>query len=118
MGLNMFARSSDRGGKTVYVNNTEVVYKRHPNDPNPALFTIRHIEQHGDFVVALVHYPNCTNYEGEKIIVWKGQTVAKIKDKLMIDPHFLNDDQTLVARFIPTTQGWAMAQKFVRSFDK
>ena len=38
MGLNLFARSSDLRGKTVYVNNTEVVYKRHPNDPNPALF--------------------------------------------------------------------------------
>ena len=96
MGCNFLARNS----QIRYMNNTP-----HPNDPDPSLFIIMHVEQIGSCVLAIIKYPNCTNFEGEKVIVWKDRTVSEIQEMVSIDPHFNETDKTLVARFIPTGVG-------------
>jgi hypothetical protein len=110
MGLRLFGSSF--GEKTKVVR--EVVYERHPNDPDPELFKICEIEQRGDFVIAKIRYPNCTNFDGLKVLVWRNRTVEEIKKMVLIDPHFLEEDLSLIARFMPMT-GMKMARKFVES---
>jgi len=79
-------------------------------DPNPAKFMIRkYNEQNGNLAI-LINYPNCKNYEGEKIIVFKNTTWEDVKNLKEIDPHF-TDEATIkpFARFEPTTEGWLSA---------
>ena len=79
-------------------------------DPNPTNFHIREHKEHNGNVAIHIHYPNCKNYEGEKIIVYKGVRWKDIKNLKEIDPHF-TDETTIkpFARFEPTTHGWDMA---------
>ena len=83
-----------------------------PVDPRPDKFRIEHIDQHGDFVVALVNYPNCTTFKGQKIIVWEGATKDEVMRMSLIDPHFLESNK-IIARFRPTVKGWRYAMKLI-----
>lgn len=58
-------------------------------------------------------YKNCTNFEGIKILVFKGQYVERI----VMDPHFSDDEESPIARFKPTVEGINLATKLVESFD-
>lgn len=79
-------------------------------DPNPTKFTIRkYNEQNGNLAI-LVNYPNCKNYEGDKIIVYKNTTWEQVRNLNELDPHF-TDETTIkpFARFEPTAEGWMKA---------
>lgn len=86
-------------------------------NPNPAHFKISRCEAVGTFVVVLVEYPDCVNYEGMKILVFEGVTVKKIKSLKSMDPHFCNSHEHIspIARFVPTSKGWDYALKFCRT---
>lgn len=79
-------------------------------DPNPAKFTIKnHYENNGNIAI-VVNYPNCKNFEGNKIIVFKNATWEQICNLKEIDPHFIDSDTIKpYARFEPTTDGWLSA---------
>lgn len=79
-------------------------------DPNPTNFMIRkYNEQYGNIAI-LVNYPNCKNYEGEKIIVFKNTTWEQVKNLKELDPHFTEENTIKpFARFEPTTEGWLAA---------
>ncbi len=79
-----------------------------PVDPRPDRFRIKRLEQHGNHVVGLVNYPNCTTFSGDKIIVWEDVTKDEVMRMSLIDPHFLEGNK-IIARFRPTNQGWAYA---------
>lgn len=86
------------------------------NAPNPAIYSIKKIEQVGKNVVLLVNFPNCTNFEGNKICVYKNVFVSDFANSYSLDPHF--SDEIVVsmmpspfARFIPTAEGWEAAMK-------
>ena len=83
-------------------------YKSNPINPNPGLFIINEAINVEEFCIAKVTYPNCTNFEGEKILLFKNMTVEELTSQLEIDPHFSGDSK-LIARFIPTLEGWNMA---------
>jgi len=79
-------------------------------DPNPSKFNITRIEQIGSNVVVMINYPNCKNYEGNKILVFKHQKVDEIKNLKEIDPHFTEEKVIKpFARFEPTEEGWSHA---------
>ena len=40
-----------------------------PGNPKPNNFIVERTEQCGQFYVSVVRYPDCTNYEGKKILV-------------------------------------------------
>jgi len=91
-----------------------------PN-PNPKYFQIQAAEQHGYFIAVWVFYPGCTNYEGNKILVFE---LPSVKNKNVLaprelDPHFCENDKNkvLVARFVPTHKGWKLATKLVRDLN-
>lgn len=60
-----------------------------------------------------VRYLDATNFEGVKILVYRGSfSILETRD-----PHFSESDETLVARFRPTTDGWEMAKKLARQLS-
>ena len=74
---------------------------------------IRASVQIGEYCVLDMEYPNCSNFEGRKILVFKDKETSLSKQK-HIDPHFY-EKSNLVARFHPSGKGWVDAVAFVRS---
>jgi hypothetical protein len=62
-----------------------------------------------------VYYPDCTNYEGRKILVYKGTTTYRIRNYDKLDPHFTEGPITPFARFEPTEEGWEGALTLARA---
>lgn len=83
-----------------------------PTDPDPSNFNIKRAEIFGNYSLMEVVYPNCTNFEGRKIILMEiDETYYNTPKKL--DPHFLEDNK-IIARFRPTGYGWYLGRKFAR----
>jgi len=80
-------------------------------DPDPSKFEIKKVHRQNNHLVVLIHYPNCINYEGNKIIVYKNTELNILSNALQIDPHFTEKDIELkpFARFEPTDDGWKAA---------
>ena len=95
---------------------TVVVEKRLPN-PDPANYRILYSEQIGPYLLLAVWYPDCNNYEGRKVLMFKGTNLEKIKSQKLIDPHFSQNTifHSPIARFEPTARGWKMAQVLAHS---
>lgn len=102
MGLSPFGRSSGSS----WVSN--------PLNPNPSNFRILDLDLVGKYIIATVYYPNCTNYEGRKVIVFKNMSTSDIRNLRSLDPHFL-ENGNIVARFAPTSEGYALARKMCLS---
>ena len=58
--------------------------------PNPEKFEILENEsmQIGKYTIVTIVYPNCTNYEGKKILVYNTTSLDNILKRKTIDPHF------------------------------
>lgn len=82
-------------------------------NPNPKEFEILEVFTDDSYTVLKIKYPNCTNAEGIKILVYKATPVELLKRK-EFDPHFGHKDSP-IARFEPTDQGWNMAIKLATS---
>ena len=88
-----------------------------PGMPNPANFDIlkkwamNDVKNPDHWLVLKIRYHGCTNYEGLKILVFRGVTLEKLMQQRLIDPHFSNKKSWIspVARFEPTNMGWDMA---------
>lgn len=84
----------------------------HPKHPDPKNYNVQVSHYANGFSVLLVHYPNCSNYEGKKILVLKNWRLGQ-----ELDPHFLDGDDNLVARFRPTEEGWNNAILFANTVN-
>lgn len=84
-----------------------------PN-PNPKNYVAEYVYTVRDFLVVGVRYPDCTNYEGRKILVYKGVTWGMLEKQGSLDPHFCNNPEYIspIARFVPTNEGLGMAIVF------
>jgi len=80
-----------------------------PN-PNPWNFEINWIEYpcYDRATLMSVTYPNCTTFEGNKLLLLKGRWTSA--DFESLDPHFLDSKHPVVARFIPNSIGVRMAR--------
>lgn len=88
-----------------------------PN-PNPENWEILSAEQISDYLIVKIKYPDCNNYEGEKILVYHGVTLKQLKSQKCLDPHFSDRKDGIypIARFSPTStrgDGFANARSFV-----
>jgi hypothetical protein len=85
-----------------------------PPDPNPREFSIANVEVVGNALVCAVIYPNCTTYEGRKVLVFAGVSERRIRTTRLLDPHFsdvvMEGTIVPVARFEPTARGWRLAR--------
>jgi len=112
----------ESAGSTVVVEKERVVEKPVyvlPN-PDPKNFNVLMERSVGRFLVLYVRYPQCTNYEGNKILVFKDVTLGELKAQGLIDPHFSQDEviHSPIARFEPTKRGWEWALAFAQSQEK
>jgi hypothetical protein len=97
---------------------TEYIYvERDTNNPDPTRFVIKKTERVGRFLIAEVHYPNCQNYEGNKILVFERVPENTLRKQTSLDPHFCDTSAhpSPVARFEPTSRGWNYAVSFCKS---
>jgi hypothetical protein len=89
---------------------------RIPGNPNPRRFVIERAEVSGDFLIAEILYPDCTNFEGRKLLVYQRVTEQDLRARKFLDPHFCDHEQHLapVARFEPTERGWYYARTLTK----
>ena len=118
IGIGMRGSSStyDKKPNTVYVDRVvERVIEKLPN-PDPFNWILEKSEKIGDYLIVLVVYPDCTNYEGRKIMLYEGATVKDLRSQRSLDPHFSSNKEyfTPIARFEPTEFGWEMATKLAK----
>ena len=102
--------------KSNYINNEKVK----DINPQPNNYKIVKAEEINNYLVVMINYPNCTNYEGNKILVYKDINLLTLINQKLIDPHFSVDVgyQSPIARFVPTNEGWNMAIEFVKIISK
>ena len=82
-----------------------------PN-PDPERWELLGVEKYANGYVLLVKYEGCTNFEGKKILVFKGQ----YQIQKALDPHFSKTGSSPFARFIPTKEALAAACNLAKSF--
>jgi hypothetical protein len=61
--------------------------------------------------VLKVQYSGCTNFEGVKVMVFRGT----YRKRNYLDPHFDETGQSPIARFRPDAEGWQMALDLAKS---
>jgi len=82
--------------------------------PDPTKFTVVKKTITNGYPILWVHYPDVTNYEGHKILMYdKNFDLELIKDR--IDPHFFTEGDSPIARFVPTAAGLAMAHVLAKN---
>lgn len=110
MGIRLFSSSIDdiSCNRTVVVKETVLL----PN-PDPHKYEILRSEQIDDHLLVMIQYPDCTNYEGKKILLFEGITLEQLVFQKFIDPHFSDSAKYKhpIARFVPTEVGWEMGRK-------
>ena len=82
---------------------------RAPN-PDPRNFKIIRASTIGNHMVVLVNYPDCINFKGNKILLFKNTKDKDIFGSGILDPHFCESGHIKpFARFEPTEVGWVSA---------
>lgn len=77
--------------------------------PNPESFVIQELLQIGKQLIVKINYPGCNNFEGNKILLFKGLDKDVFLNMKSIDPHFAKEGISPFARFQPTQEGWEAA---------
>ncbi len=89
-----------------------------PN-PNPYRYEILRHEQIGNWLLVEIRYPDCTTYEGCKILLYYKTTLERLKAQKSIDPHFSNSNMiSPFARFEPTGGGWRAATRLAKLYTE
>lgn len=91
----------------------KIVEVERSGNPDPQNYKILNSSQYGNRIALKVLYPDCTNREGVKILVYEDNLVDLINQR-SLDPHFgdKEDYKYPIARFEPTDQGWKNAVAF------
>lgn len=101
---------------------TEYVYvnaaSQQLGNPNPSSYEVVQSVAINGHLLVQIKYPDCTNYEGNKILLYRGLTLKQLLDQKLVDPHFSNSEKykSPIARFEPTLYGWNLACKIMETF--
>jgi len=109
MGLPLFSGSSGCDDAT------RALKPRVPGDPNPYRFEIIDVHDCDGAIVAIVKYPDCTTYEGVKVLVYEDAAAFERVRGGPMDPHFLPGASSPLARFAPTLRGIELALAFAHA---
>lgn len=99
---------------------SDVKNNKTPPNPDPSRWELLKCARFINGFVFKVKYLDCTNYEGVKIMVYKGQMQNfNILQSKHLDPHFSDKTMSLTpfARFEPTEEGWEEACKLARNLN-
>jgi hypothetical protein len=117
MGIGPFRRPSgsryDAGASVTYNSTYNSIIS--PN-PDPMKYKFVKVIEIGKFIIAKIKYEGCTNFEGNKILVFKDVPLVRLINQGVIDPHF-SDSKKYVhpfARFTPTDEGWKAAEELCK----
>lgn len=118
MGLFVFSRSSYDNKCNCNCNcncNSSPPLKIQPLNPDPENWVIMERCESEEFLLIRIKYPNCTNYEGYKILLYKNCTIEELVQQRKIDPHFSENKnfKSPIARFVPTEEGWKMGLELI-----
>ena len=86
-------------------------YQAPAPNPSPDRWTLVDKAEFENGYVLKVRYTDCTNFEGLKVMVYRGE----YKPTPKLDPHFANNGTAPIARFKPDNDGWLMATSLARS---
>lgn len=87
-------------------------------NPNPNNCKILTHSTHGSYLVATIKYPDCANYEGLKVLLFKDITFEELSKQKGIDPHFSKNNKfSPIARFEPTERGLEMCLLLVKQLE-
>ncbi len=102
-------------GVSVFGSSYKSSWNTPSGNPNPHNFYIYDHYELDDCVALKMRYPDCNNYEGNKIVVYCGWSLDVLKNMASLDPHFSADRSmpSPFARFEPTDRGWEYAKKLV-----
>lgn len=119
MGICTFgSRSSYDSPKTIEVEKIVERIVKMPN-PDPRKWEVNNFleDSRGDYLLVDITYPDCTNYEGRKIMLYEGVTMKQLRAQKLIDPHFSENKKyhSPIARFEPTEEGWKMGRALIDS---
>ena len=87
------------------------------SNPKPTNFKILRCWYQNGYTVAIVNYPDCTNYEGNKILLFEGHRITAIENSIELDPHFLEGSH-LVGRFSPSVAGERAAMEITGPWNE
>jgi hypothetical protein len=107
MGISLFSSNSS----SEITPDTET----YPN-PNPYRFEVLDITESAKYFMLVLKYLDCTEYEGKKVLVYKikhKEDVEKMLDESCIDPHFLENRISPIARFPGNVEGIVEAIKYI-----
>lgn len=108
MGINIFGRSAS----------SFEGYRASSNiEPDPKKFIVEEAIDINGHCILTVIYPNCTTYEGKKILFFSDTESEDIIDQKVIDPHFSDKGLSPFARFEPTDEGLLAAIKLARVLE-
>jgi hypothetical protein len=104
-----FADSCKKSNDENTFDNFKVI-KNLPN-PDPKNYKIIKSEFINGHLIVMINYPDCTNYEGNKLLLYKFCTLEELLKQKYIDPHFSDNEKFKhpFARFEPTDEGWHYA---------
>jgi len=86
-------------------------------NPNPKYYNVIGYHKFDKAFILKIHYHHCTNYEGLKIILYKGQ-FNPLMLQAPLDPHFKENKGKYpkpFARFEPTDEGMFTAIQLAKS---
>lgn len=87
-------------------------YQAPSPNPSPDRWTLIDKAEFENGYVLKVRYHDCINFEGVKVMVYRGKYSANIQK---LDPHFADNMTSPIARFKPDSIGWRMAIKLAKS---
>lgn len=124
MGIRLFGGKScmlhercDSEYKPNKIVKTILVEGDNPAAPNPLNFTIIHVTQVGKHIVVKINYPDCLNYEGNKICIYLNTKKKEFITRKEVDPHFSTTIDSPFARFKPTQEGWNAAISLLKTLN-
>jgi hypothetical protein len=79
--------------------------------PDPFKFEIKSLKHHYGSTIIVANYGGLT-FGGDKLMVLRGR--FNEEDFESLDPHFLNEEYPVYARFQPTPMGLALAEAAAR----
>lgn len=85
-----------------------------PGNPDPKNYKIMKSQQIENYLIVEIHYPDCTNFEGRKILIFANTTLIDLLNQALIDPHFFESKKykSPMVRVEPTERGWKAAETF------
>lgn len=87
-------------------------------NPNPLNYKIVKYHQHQNNLMIWLVYPDCNNYEGNKILIFKNTDLQDLTKQKKIDPHF-SDNKKYKSPFMrlePTDEGWNIGKQVLEMF--